>query len=127
MEPYPKIGAEVREAILVVEDEVFIRTMIAYDLREPGYTVIEASNAQEALQALRDNGVDVRVMFSDVRIAGGVDGIALAREVRSQYPAIKIVLTSGYLPTLDWAKHEGFFLKPYDPAKVSRHIKTLLE
>jgi two-component system, response regulator PdtaR len=117
---------EARDAVLLVEDEVIVRMMMADKLRDAGYAVIEASNACEALEVLRHNSVDVRLILSDIRMPGAMDGISLAREVRSRYPAIKVVLTSGHLAAVDRAEHDGFFPKPYDAATIIRHIKTLL-
>lgn len=115
-----------RNTVLVVEDDVLVRMMIADKLRETGCAVIEAWNAHEALEVLRHDSAHVRVILSDIQMPGTMDGIALGRAIRSQYPAIKIVLTSGYLAALEWADHNGFFPKPYDPAAIIGHIKTLL-
>lgn len=117
---------QARTTILVVEDEILVRMLIADKLREAGYAVIEAWNAHEALDVLRQHSLDVRVIFSDVRMSGTMDGIALARAVRSQYPTIRLVLTSGHLAALDWAEHDGYFPKPYNTAAIVQHIKTLL-
>jgi CheY-like chemotaxis protein len=100
--------------------------IIADELRNAGYTVIEASTAHEALELLRQKSVDVRLVFSDVRMPGTMDGTALARLVQNEFPAIKIMLTSGNLTGLDGAKHHGFFLKPYDATRIIKHITTLL-
>ena len=124
-EPSPRCERKVCDTVLVVEDEVLVRMVVADELRNAGYTVIEASNAHEALDLLR-NSVDVRLIFSDVRMPGTMDGVGLARVVRSEFPMIKIVLTSANLTRFDWAEHDGFFQKPYDAAKIIKHIKTLL-
>jgi CheY-like chemotaxis protein len=113
--------------VLLVEDEVLVRLMIADKLRDAGYTVIEASNAQEASELLRHSSIAVRVILTDIQMPGALDGVGLARKVRSEYPAIKIVLTSGYLTALDWTDHDGFFCKPYNPDRLIQHIKTLLD
>jgi CheY-like chemotaxis protein len=123
---FPRDAKKIRSAILVVEDEVLVRMMIADELRNAGYTVIEASTAHEALELLRQKGVEVQLVFSDVRMPGTIDGTALARSVRTEFPAIKIMLTSGNLAGLNGAKHDGFFLKPYDADRIIKHITTLL-
>jgi CheY-like chemotaxis protein len=123
-EPYPGYESKVRETILVVEDEVLVRMAIADDLRKARYTVIEASNAHEALDLLR-NGVDVGLIFTDVRMPGTIDGVALARIVRSEFPVIKIVLTSANLTPPDCAEYDGFFRKPYEADRIIKHIKML--
>jgi CheY-like chemotaxis protein len=123
----PGYEREIRNGILVVEDEVLVRMVIADELRDAGYTVIEASNALEALELLRHNSVDVRLILSDVRMPGTMDGAALARTVRSEFPVTKIVLTSGNLTDLDWVEHDGFFPKPYNSEQIIKHINRLLD
>jgi CheY-like chemotaxis protein len=125
-ERHPEIEAEAAKTILLVEDEVLVRMTIADQLRDAGYVVIEASNADEAMQVLRHKSADVRLIFSDVRMPGTMDGVGFAREVRSQYPLIKIVLTSAHTPKLE-AEYDGFFPKPYVPTTIIRHIKSLLD
>ena len=124
--PSTKYSSKRRGTVLVVEDEVLVRMVIADNLRNAHYTVIEASSADEAL-ALLHNGVDVRLIFSDVQMPGTMDGIALARTVRSEFPLIKIVLTSGHLTRLDWPEYDGFFPKPYDMDQMIKRINTLLD
>jgi CheY-like chemotaxis protein len=123
----PVTRADIRRGILLVEDEVLVRMMIADAFRDAGYTVIEAANAHEALEVLRHNSIDVRAILSDIRMPGRIDGVGLARTVRSHYPAIRVVLTSGHLAALDWADHDGFFAKPYDADALVRHINSLLD
>ena len=77
---------KVSDAILVIEDEVLVRMAIVEDLRDAGYTVIEASTAHEALELLRSNSVDVRLVFSDVLMPGTMDGVALAHTIRFEFP-----------------------------------------
>jgi two-component system, response regulator PdtaR len=125
-EPSARHKRKVRDTILVVEDEVLVRMAIADNLRRALYTVVEASNAHEALDLLR-NTVDVRLIFSDVQMPGTMDGVAFARIVRSEFPVIKIVLTSGHPRSFDWTEHDGFFPKPYRIDQIIKHIKALLD
>lgn len=125
-EGLPACGLDCSETILVVEDEVLVRMMVAEQLRWAGYTVVEAANAHEALDVLRHDSVDVRLVLSDICMPGTIDGVGLARAIRSQYPRIRIVLTSGHLPAVGGTEHDGFFPKPYDATKLINYIKTLL-
>lgn len=126
-EPCPRTKIEARYAILVVEDEVLVRMVIADRLRDAGFTVIEASDAREALEVLRLSTVSIRLVLSDIRMPGATDGCGLARIVRSEYPMIKIVLTSGHVSTLSEVEHDGFFRKPYLETQLVNHIKALLD
>ncbi len=123
-EPGPDSENQARSTILVVEDEVLVRMTLADQLRDAGYAVIEAANGHEAAEVLRTSPVGFVV--SDVRMPGAMDGVALARLIRSEYPAIKIILTSAHLSEAGWAQHDGFFHKPYDVAEIIRHLKSLI-
>jgi len=67
--------------VLLVEDEVLVRMMLADQLREAGCTVVEASDADEALLLLRQNLVRIDLVISDVRMPGSMDGLGLARVI----------------------------------------------
>ena len=125
-ELYPRDKLQTGSTILVVEDEVLVRMMIADELRNAGYTVLEAPNADEALEVLRHTS-KVALVFTDLRMPGSMDGAKFAGFVRSTHPALKIVLTSGESTAVDLAEHDGFFPKPYDRAKVIQHIAALLD
>ena len=112
--------------VLVVEDEVLVRLMIAEELRSAGFQVIEAADADEALAVLA-NITDVSVIFSDIRMPGSMDGLELAKKVRADFPKIRIVLASGNLAAVASVDHDGFFLKPYEPDEIINLIKTLLD
>jgi CheY-like chemotaxis protein len=115
-----------RPTLLLAEDEVLVRIMIADELRNAGFRVIEVSNADEALDVLRHDSVDVRALFSDVRMPGTIDGAQLAHIVRSEFPHLKVVLTSGNSGSIEWPQHDGFFRKPYQLAQVIGHLNALL-
>jgi DNA-binding NtrC family response regulator len=70
--------------ILVVEDELFIRMFISDAFRDEGYTVIEAFNADEAVDILKA-GKAVDLVFSDVRMPGTLDGIGLLRFIKERF------------------------------------------
>jgi CheY-like chemotaxis protein len=124
-----QLGQEAKSApatILVVEDEVLVRMLIADQLRNAGYSVIEAADADEAL-ALLAHTFNVRLVLSDVQMPGSMDGIGLARALRSAYPSVKILLASGKAAMLDEVQHDGFFPKPYDVAQIVNRIEALID
>lgn len=120
-----KTGARGRVTILVVEDEVLLRMLIADELRAAGYAVAEAPDGHQALDTL-SGGARVRVIFADIQMPGSINGIDLARWVRSRHPHIKIVLTSAHYAAIDEVEHDGFFPKPYDTRRVISHVGSLL-
>lgn len=116
------------DTVLVVEDEPDLLDATAELFRGLGYEVLTASNGSEAMETLGRRG-DIRVLFTDVVMPKGMDGIQLARSTRNLHPKIKIVLASGYpLPALK-AQHGNlgdfsFIHKPYRLADLVRTLGT---
>lgn len=125
----PQAGASV-PTVLVVEDEVLIRLVIADYLRECGYRVHEAVSADEAIAILQSPEVSVDVVFSDVEMHGGMDGFGLARWIRTNKPGMQVILTSGAERSADIAAtlcEAGPLLsKPYSSQDVVARIKQLV-
>lgn len=121
--------ADEKPVILLVEDEVLIRMVIADYLRDCGYHVVEAGNGREAI-TLFEAGLEVDVVFTDVQMPGDTDGFVLARWVRANRPGVNVILTSGVAKASDAAAelcHDGPMLqKPYEAGEVERRIKLLL-
>ena len=82
------------QIVLIVDDEPVIRLVAAQALADAGFETIEAATADDALAILRQRG-DVGVLFTDINMPGSIDGMDLARLVHEQWPAIRIVVTSG--------------------------------
>ena len=109
--------------ILVVEDDVLVRSLVATYLRDSGFDVIEANGADEAIRFLQAE-LTVDIVFSDIQMPGSMDGFGLAQWMRRERPWLKIILTSGAART---AQEAGPILaKPYDYAELERHIRSLL-
>jgi CheY-like chemotaxis protein len=111
--------------VLVAEDDVILRSVVAQQLREEGYSVVEASNAEEVLVVLR-TGVRVDLLFTDVGMPGTLDGIGLARLVRAEFPDVKVVIASGNVAREVGVAVDGFFSKPYHVPQLLGHIRALL-
>ena len=80
--------------LLVVDDESEVREMLARHFRLLGYSMEVAANGREALEVLARTRIDVVV--SDIRMPE-MDGVALLREVRRQYPMIRVIMITGYV------------------------------
>ena len=105
----------VKNVVLIVEDEAIVRIVAASMLQDAGFDTLEADTAEHALHLLEEHD-EFRVLFSDVQLAGQMDGLGLARTVHDRWPDIGLVLTSG---GRDIRKaqipDDGRFLpKPYD-------------
>jgi len=119
----PHLDAE-GPTILVAEDEVLVRMMIADELRASGFRVVEASNADEALVVLQSS-CSVDLVLTDIRMPGSMDGLALAQLVRSKWPGIKVIFASGQPRQPDMVA-DAFFSKPYQPERVVDRIREIL-
>ena len=118
-----------QETILLVEDEVLVRAPIAQYLRDCGYRVIEAVNAEEAMTVLLHEETVVDIVFSDIEMPGAVDGFGLAKWIREHRPGLDVLLAGTINRTVENAKQlcaEGPVPKPYDAQIVHNHIKRLL-
>ena len=124
--PIRSVGnhAAVPAIVMVVEDEYFIRAMIADELRKSGFEVVECSSADEAMDVL-NAGANPSVIFSDIRMPGSMDGVKLAQIVSEQFPDIRVVLTSSHAPH-DGFVAEQFIAKPYQIDAVIQCIDALL-
>ena len=116
--------------ILLVEDEDAVRMFGTRALRNKGYRVIEARSGEQALDVLRgDEAIDV--LISDV-VMPGMDGVTLARLVRMERPAIKVILISGYSEDvarngIDASEGIHFLPKPFSLKQLAGAVKTVME
>ena len=95
--PSPAETAQPQQSLaLVVEDEPDIRELAEALLEETDLDVIGCDSAEAALAVLRERGGDVAMVFADVRLAGAMDGLQLARAVATLWPRARLVITSGH-------------------------------
>jgi signal transduction histidine kinase/CheY-like chemotaxis protein len=83
------------EIILVVEDEDEVRMATVETVRELGYDVVEAPDGPTALRRL-DQMADIRLLFTDVGLPGGMNGVQLAEAARQKRPDLLVLFTTGY-------------------------------
>jgi PAS domain S-box-containing protein len=118
------------EKILVVEDDPRVRRVTVARLNDVGYEVIEAANGPEALDLI---GVhpEIRLLFTDIVMPGGIHGNELADLARSVKPDIKVLFTSGYAePSVagkEFAERESWLKKPYTAAELAARLRKLLD
>jgi len=80
---------------LVVEDDADVRNLATAVLEESDLDVIACDTAEAAISVLERSGGNVALLFADVRLGAGMDGIALASTVERRWPDVRVVLTSG--------------------------------
>jgi CheY-like chemotaxis protein len=116
-----------RPTVLVVEDEFVVRWDLAECLVEAGFRVLQAANADEAIDLL-ENRTDIRLVFTDIDMPGSMDGLKLAAAVRHRWPPIQIIVTSGHVKvTADDLPAGGrFFSKPYHRPMVAQAVREMI-
>ncbi len=128
-EPQVVVASEGSETILLVEDEDALRGPMRRGLEREGYTILDAPNADEALNICEAHEGEIHVMVTDV-VMPGMDGLELGKHVAKRRPSTKVLYTSGYTEdmTRDGVMGAGDFLqKPYTPSELGQKIRHLLE
>jgi CheY-like chemotaxis protein len=113
------------ETVLVVEDNDEVRTVAVSLLEQLGYRTTAVESAPVALERLAA-GATFDLIFTDVVMPGDIDGLALARTVKSRYPGIPIVLTTGYAKIFDTEPEFPVLRKPYQLAALGRAMRDAL-
>jgi CheY-like chemotaxis protein len=117
------------ETIIVVEDEVLVRTAIAEYLRHCGFRVVEAASADEALIVLSETDIQIDIVFSDIKMPGSMDGFGLAKWVRENKCGLQVILTGNIEKAAQAAgeicEHGPHLEKPYEPQQVVEWIRRL--
>ncbi|MET0208796.1 MAG: histidine kinase famiy protein [Burkholderiaceae bacterium] len=123
-----------QETILVVDDRIEVAELSRDMLEGLGYKVHVAHGGREALQLVDSLEEDAKpqLLFSDLIMPGGMNGFALARELRSQVRGIKVLLTTGYAGSSDGKNSdEGtefeIIKKPYRLADLARRVRMVLD
>lgn len=118
-----------KPTILVADDSASLRSLFAASLEREGYRVVEAQDGPGTVRALLEQRVDA--IFLDVRF-GTEDGIALAKELRLDWPDLPIALITGDSSTREAEERAGgfadlVFRKPFTLGEVAAAAKQLLE
>ncbi|WP_407313667.1 histidine kinase famiy protein [Pseudomonas sp. nanlin1] len=119
------------ESILIVEDRADVAELARVVLEEHGYRTATASSGAEAL-AILAQGQAFDLLFSDVIMPGGMNGVVLAREARNLYPDMKILLTTGYAESfVNQTDEEGrefpVISKPCLPNVLAAKVRQVLD
>jgi hypothetical protein len=118
------------ETLLLVEDDVRLRGLLAQILEGLNYRVLDAGEGSIALSILEENP-EVRIILSDVMLVGGISGVELSKEIRERRPDVKVLLMSGFaaeeLAKADhgWGELD-LLTKPFTRQIVARRIRETL-
>ncbi len=115
--------------VMVVDDEVLVRSELAAYLRDCGYKVVEAASTDEAMVIVREEGFRLDSILCDINVGGSMNGFQFARWVREQR-GLDVLLagdldkaTSAAAELCDEGPHLG---RPYDPSTVADRIRQQL-
>lgn len=125
---YSEVGTE---TVLLVEDEQGLRRLARRVLQSKGYTVLEASGSQEAIQLVESHPGRIDLLLTDV-VMPRMGGPELAEILRPRFPLMKVLFSSGY--TDDAVLRHGllqeklaFLQKPYTPIALTRKVRQVLD
>ena len=119
------------ETILGLEDDREVRSLAVAALERLGYRVLEAADANAAMQVLEEEADNIDLLLSDVVLPGGVSGPEFATKAKDLYPELKLVFMSGYaadlytddkIPGFD----ETLLNKPFRLADLAKAIHDAL-
>jgi PAS domain S-box-containing protein len=120
-----------KETVLCVEDDRDVRQYVAVQLESLGYKVIPAANATEAL-AIAAEGTPFDLLFTDIVMAGGMNGRELAEQMVAARPSLRVLFTSGYAYDSPHAQGRAtmgapLLRKPYRKAELARMLRRCLD
>jgi CheY-like chemotaxis protein len=117
------------EVILVVEDDQAVLEMAVESLSDLGYETLTAADAQSALSILRSNA-RIDMLFSDVVMPGGMNGVQLSVEAKRLRPELKVLLSSGYtgtaLGSAGLPADMPILNKPYGREDLAKKLRMVL-
>ena len=114
------------ETILLAEDEAAVRKYVRQILERQGYTVLEACNGREALEAAQRHRGPIHLLLTDIVMPemGGVDLVAEFGVARRQVP---VLCMSGYTDRV-WRQEDlGYLQKPFTPTALLTQLRTILD
>jgi signal transduction histidine kinase len=124
------LGVSGTETVLLVEDQPELRELVRTTLENCGYTVVEAANADEALQRTERWSGEVHLMLTDV-VMPGMSGWDLGSRLKAQRPEMRVIYMSGYSPTATPTEIQDagidYLQKPMSPDDLLRKVREVLD
>ena len=122
------IGSASSPVVLIVEDEAIIRVGAAALIEDLGCEFFEASSADEAI-ALLEQHPQITILFTDIQMAGSMDGLELAAYARRRWPPLQFIIVSGnHIATaIEMPEGACFFPKPYNAATIGEAIRAFVQ
>jgi CheY-like chemotaxis protein len=119
------MASSLKPTVLVVEDELLVRIIIAEELQEAGFEVLEAGDGHSAIDMLKRYR-DIDLLFTDIRMPGELSGWDVAEQARKERPDLPVIYATGFsedpLRVVEGAR---FFKKPYRPSSILEAAREL--
>ena len=109
--------------MLLVEDDVVQRELVAEMLRDEGFEVVECSTAEAAEFVVDSTGTKLRALITDNKLAGPMSGMELAAHARGRFPDLNVVIMSGK-PADQLPDRTTFLRKPFLPSRLLEAIRA---
>jgi CheY-like chemotaxis protein len=118
------------ETILIVEDNEKVRKLSIERIRDLGFATLHAESGDRAYEMLK-GGAEVDLVFSDLVMPGTLNGYELAAKIAAEFPALKVLLTSGYASDVITGEmahdvHFDILHKPYRQSELAQRLQALL-
>lgn len=112
--------------VLVVEDEPILRLDAIAMVEQAGFEAVEALSSADAIRLLEER-LDIRVVYMDLDMPRGRDGIEIAAAIRKRWPPIEIILTAAYFTreSVRLPERAEFYPKPIDRIEVMEAMQRL--
>lgn len=116
--------------VLIMEDELNIRSFVVINLKRAGYDAIEAGNGQEALDAIAQTP-DIGVAILDIMVPGDMDGFEVCRRIRATNASIGIIMLTARSQEMDkvtglMTGADDYVTKPFSPAELTARVDALM-
>ena len=127
----PLQPAQPGATILLVEDEDAVRELVRELIESDGYRVLEAANADAALEDWKEHAAEIDLLFTDMVMPGSANGLELARQLLALKPGLRVIYTSGYSSDLfggDVPLEDGvnYLPKPYLAHQLTAILRKAL-
>ncbi len=115
--------------VLIMEDELNIRSFVVINLKRAGYDVVEAGDGQEALDAITQYP-DIGVAILDIMVPGDMDGFEVCRRIRATNKQMGIIMLTARTQEMDkvtglMTGADDYVTKPFSPAELTARIDAL--
>jgi PAS domain S-box-containing protein len=117
-----------KPSVLVVEDNDDVRELAEQVLEMEGHAVKSAASGEQAMELLRQ-GIRVDLLFTDVIMPGGMNGLDLVEQARALRPGLPVLVTTGYMDELPQGRRSGgldILAKPYRQEDLLARVRTAL-